>query len=121
MVAGDWQPHVPAATVGRPHFHGAVVGCPTWSAPCWMLVTDPRRPHRTGRLRQDDGRPLWDEVDERPFAWLRIDHLDDDPAHLLLHIAMAVAGVHPLDRDVLRYLRGPGRSPLIDLVPALGP
>ena len=62
---------------------------------------------------------LWDEVDERPFAWLRIDHLDDDPAHLLLHIATAVAGVHPLDRDVLRYLRGPGRSPLTDLVPAL--
>jgi LuxR family maltose regulon positive regulatory protein len=62
---------------------------------------------------------LWSEADERPFAWLRIDHLDNDPAHLLLHIATAVAGVHPVDRKVLRYLRGPGRSPFTDLVPAL--
>ncbi len=28
MVAGDWQPHVPAATVGRPDTAGAVVGRP---------------------------------------------------------------------------------------------
>ncbi len=120
MVAGDWQPHVPAATVGRPDFHGAVVGRPDVVGPLLdardgtlVVVTAPAGYGKTTAVR------LWDEVDERPFAWLRIDHLDDDPAHLLLHIATAVAGVHPLDRDVLRYLRGPGRSPLTDLVPAL--
>ena len=120
MVAGDWQPHVPAATVGRPNFHGAVVGCPDLVGPLLdardgtlVVLTAPAGYGKTTAVR------LWDEVDERPFAWLRIDHLDDDPAHLLLHIATAVAGVHPLDRNVLRYLRGPGRSPLTDLVPAL--
>ena len=120
MVAGDWQPHVPAATVGRPNFHGAVVGLPDVVGPLLnardgtlVVLTAPAVYGKTTAVR------LGDEVDERPFAWLRIDHLDDDPAHLLLHIATAVAGVHPLDRDVLRYLRGPGRSPLTDLVPAL--
>jgi len=62
---------------------------------------------------------LWDRADKRPFAWSRIDYLDNDPAHLLLHIATAVAGVHSIDPSVLRYLRGPGRAPLNHLVPAL--
>ncbi|MFW0149627.1 AAA family ATPase [Mycobacterium sp. smrl_JER01] len=62
---------------------------------------------------------LWDDADARPFAWVRLDHLDHDPAHLLLHIATAVvAGADPRS-DVLRYLGGPGRAVLTHLLPAV--
>lgn len=61
----------------------------------------------------------WDEADERPFAWAAVDHLDDDPAHLLLHIATAVEHIGVVDRGLLGYLRGPGRAPLTHLVPAV--
>ena len=65
---------------------------------------------------------LWDEADEREFAWVRIDHLDDDPVHLLLHIATAVESSRTgIDRGLLGYLRGPGRAPLTHLVPAIVP
>jgi LuxR family transcriptional regulator, maltose regulon positive regulatory protein len=111
VVAGDWQPHVPAATVGRPDTAGAVVGRPEVIRPLLgardgilVVVAAPAGYGKTTAVGP------WDEADERPFAWLRIDHLDNDPTHLLLHIATAVAGVHPVDRKVLRYLRGPGRS-----------
>ncbi|ULP38130.1 AAA family ATPase [Mycolicibacterium rufum] len=62
---------------------------------------------------------LWEGTDPRPFAWVRVDHLDEDPAHLLLHLATAVAAVRPVDSAVLGYLRGPGRDPLTHLLPAL--
>lgn len=61
----------------------------------------------------------WDDADERMFAWVRLDHLDDDPAHLLLHLAMSVDRVARLDPGVLGYLSGPGRDPLAQLVPAV--
>ncbi|PRC50041.1 LuxR family transcriptional regulator, partial [Mycobacterium sp. ITM-2017-0098] len=61
---------------------------------------------------------LWDGEDERPFAWVRIDHLDNDPAHLLLHIATAIVRLTDVDDDLLRYLAGPGRDPLTHLLPA---
>lgn len=59
----------------------------------------------------------WADADPRKFAWVRIDHLDDDPAHLLLHIATAVAGADNANNDSVRYLSGPGREPLTHLVP----
>lgn len=62
---------------------------------------------------------LWDEADERPFAWVRVDHLDDDPVHLLLHIATAVEHLGGIDPSLLGYLRGPGRAPSTHLVPAM--
>ena len=61
----------------------------------------------------------WDAADERSFAWARLDQLDNDAPHLLLHIATAVQGVHDVDRGLLAYLRGPGRAPSSHLVPAL--
>lgn len=61
----------------------------------------------------------WDGADERPFAWVRVDHLDDDPAHLILHIATAVEHIRGVDQGLLGYLRGPGRGPLTHLIPAL--
>lgn len=62
---------------------------------------------------------LWDADDERSFAWARIDHLDDDPAHLLLHLATAVVELSQTDHDLLRYLRGPGRPPVTHLLPTV--
>ncbi|WNG88913.1 LuxR C-terminal-related transcriptional regulator [Mycobacterium sp. ITM-2016-00317] len=120
MVAGDWRPRVPAATIGRPRIADRVV----------------QRPEVLSRLRTSAGgdvvvlsapagygkttaAALWDADDDRPFAWARIDHLDDDPAHLLLHIATAVVRLTEDDSDLLRYLRGPGRCPLTHLVPAV--
>ncbi|MGE2836620.1 LuxR C-terminal-related transcriptional regulator [Mycobacterium sp. SMC-4] len=62
---------------------------------------------------------LWDEADERPFAWMRLDHLDDDPTHLLLHVAAALAQIGACDPGLLDYLGAPGREPLTHLVPAM--
>lgn len=52
----------------------------------------------------------WDDADERPFAWARLDNLDNDPAHLLLHLATALNQISPIDPTVLHYLQGAGRA-----------
>lgn len=52
----------------------------------------------------------WDDVDGRPFAWARLDNLDNDPAHLLLHLATALNQIAPVDPAVLQYLQGAGRA-----------
>lgn len=52
----------------------------------------------------------WDDADERPFAWARLDNLDNDPAHLLLHLATALNQTRPIDPAVLHYLQGAGRA-----------
>ncbi len=120
MVAGDWQPHIPAATIGRPRIADGVVHRPGLLQP--MLAA------RAGELvviaaptgyGKTTTAALWDDADERPFAWVRVDHLDDDPVHLLLHIATAVERLGAVDRGLLGYLRGPGRGPLTHLVPAV--
>lgn len=120
MTAGDWQPHIPAATLGRP---GTPEGVVARTAIVKSLlgtrggdlvtVQAPAGYGKTTAVAQ------WDDADPRPFAWLRLDPLDEDPIHLLLHIAAAVDRVRPLNPAALRYLRGPGRDPLTQLVPAL--
>ncbi|MGF6888147.1 LuxR family maltose regulon positive regulatory protein [Nocardia sp. GAS34] len=62
---------------------------------------------------------LWEDADNRPFAWVRLDQLDNDPAHLLLHLATAISQVKHVDPAVLRYLQGAGRATETQLVPAL--
>lgn len=52
----------------------------------------------------------WDDIDGRPFAWARLDNLDNDPAHLLLHLATALDQSRPIDPAVLQYLQGAGRA-----------
>ena len=52
----------------------------------------------------------WALRDERPFAWVTIDKRDDDAVILLRHIAVAVAGVGPLDPAVFAALRRPGAA-----------
>ncbi|MFA5707286.1 LuxR C-terminal-related transcriptional regulator [Mycolicibacterium sp.] len=120
MVAGDWQPLIPAATIGRPGTPGQCV--PRTAIVKALLSTRggdlvtvlaPAGYGKTTAVNQ------WDDADPRLFAWLRLDRLDDDPVHLLLHVATALDRVRPLDRAALRYLRGPGRNPLTQLVPAL--
>jgi len=61
----------------------------------------------------------WDLADRRPFAWVSLDALDDDPAHLVSHIATALADRSLLDTEDVRFLSSPGRSPQLELVPAL--
>ncbi len=120
VVAGDWQPHVPAATYGRPCTPDAIVPRSTVVRSLLrarpgdlVTVVAPAGYGKTTVVTQ------WDDADARPFAWARIDHLDDDATHLVLHIATAVDRVTPMDAAALRYLRGPGRAPLTHLVPAL--
>ncbi|HNM82997.1 MAG: LuxR C-terminal-related transcriptional regulator [Mycobacterium sp.] len=120
MVAGDWCPIVPAATVGPPRLADGVVGRPALvsrllAARGGDLVTI-TAPAGYGKTTVAT---LWAAADRRPFAWMKIDHLDADPAHLLLHIATAVDTVSGIDRTVLRYLRGPGRPALTHSLPTL--
>lgn len=112
MVAGNWRLHVPAATVGRPRIADRVIARPDLveqleSASSGELVTV-TAPAGYGKTT---AAALWDAEDRRPFAWARIDHLDNDPAHLLLHIATAVTQCCGADHALLRYLQGPGREP----------
>ena len=46
----------------------------------------------------------WAVRDERPFAWVSIDSRDNDPVILLRHLAIALAGVEPIDRSALDAL-----------------
>ena len=120
MVAGEWQPHIPAASIGHPRIPDGIVPrlallqkLRAARGGDLITVTAPGGYGKTTTVAS------WDEADDRPFAWVRLDHLDDDPVHLLLHIATAVDGVRRVDPALLRYLRGPGRDPITRLVPAL--
>ncbi len=111
---------MPVATIGRPRIAASVV---PRAAVMELLsgASDARLVTVTapGGYGKTTTMALWDEVDVRPFAWVRLDHLDNDPAHFLLHVATAVAAVSRLDDTVLDYLGGPGREPLAQLLPAL--
>ncbi|WP_349268706.1 helix-turn-helix transcriptional regulator [Mycolicibacterium parafortuitum] len=120
MVAGHWRPRVPAATVGRPRIADRVVGRPDalrrMAAAAdgdVVVVCGAAGYGKTTTVA------LWDTSDGRPFVWARIDHLDDDPAHLLLHIATALVRSSGDAPELLRYLGGPGRSPVNQLLPAV--
>jgi LuxR family maltose regulon positive regulatory protein len=120
MVAGDWLPRIPAATIGRPRIADRVVQRPgvlrrlkAAGSGDLVVMSAPAGYGKTTAAA------LWDFEDDRPFAWVRIDHLDDDPAHLLLHVATAVVRLTETDRTLLRYLRGPGRPALTHLVPVV--
>ncbi len=120
MVAGLWEPHVPAATIGGPGTRGRVIRRPHVIASLvevrdggLVVVSAPAGYGKTTAVA------LWDDVDDRPFAWVHIDHLDNDPAHLALHIASAMHTLHGLDDGVLTYLAGPGRALVAQLIPVL--
>nr|WP_238391864.1 MULTISPECIES: AAA family ATPase [unclassified Mycolicibacterium] len=119
-VAGDgWAAHIPTATYGPPRLGSAIVARPAItqslraSGAELVVVTAPAGYGKTTAVA------LWDDADTRPFAWARLDHLDNDPAHLLLHLVTALAQVAPVDATTFQYLRGAGRSVDAHLVPAV--
>jgi LuxR family maltose regulon positive regulatory protein len=62
---------------------------------------------------------LWDAADERRFAWANLDERDDDPVHLLGHVLRALSEIEPIDPEVMRLLRGGGRSLEVDVLPSV--
>ncbi|MGV0811915.1 AAA family ATPase [Mycolicibacterium boenickei] len=109
MGVGPWPAHIPVATVGRPAAARAGVPRPAVTRRLQdraglVVVTAPAGYGKTTAVAQ------WDDADERPFAWARLDNLDNDPAHLLLHLATALNQVKPVDPAVLHYLQGAGRA-----------
>lgn len=53
---------------------------------------------------------LWDRADERPFAWVLLDRLDDDPAHLVHHIAGSIERSAGLSPAASLTLSSPGHT-----------
>lgn len=117
VEAGDYLTHIPTATYGRPRMSGTTVArgavAQLLRGDGLVVVNAPAGYGKTTVVA------LWEDADDRPFAWVRIEHLDNDPAHLLLHLAAAVAQVSPVDPAVLQYLQGAGRAVDTQLVPAL--
>ncbi|WP_135457703.1 AAA family ATPase [Mycobacterium sp. DL99] len=108
MVARSWPAHIPVATVGRPATARAGVPRPGVTRVLQdrtglVVVAAPAGYGKTTVVEQ------WDDADQRSFAWARLDNLDNDPAHLLLHLATALNQVKPIDPTVLDYLQGAGR------------
>ncbi|MUL77966.1 AAA family ATPase [Mycolicibacterium sp. CBMA 226] len=118
MAGHGWVGHIPTATYGPPRLGGAVIARPaitgllSASGAELVVVTAPAGYGKTTAVA------LWDDADARPFAWVRLDHLDNDPAHLLLHLVTAVDQVASVDVATLQYLRGAGRAVDSQLVPA---
>lgn len=119
VVSDGWEAHIPTATYGPPRLGGAVIARPAITGALsashagLIVVTAPAGYGKTTAVA------LWDDADTRPFAWARLDHLDNDPAHLLLHLMTAVDQVAPVDAATFQYLRGAGRSVETQLVPAV--
>lgn len=61
----------------------------------------------------------WAEVDERPFAWVRVEDADNDPLHLLGSIAHALDPSEPVDPDVFTALSAPRPRAFTDVLPRL--
>lgn len=109
MGAGSWPAHIPVATVGRPATARAGVPRPGIARVLrdrtgLVVIAAPAGYGKTTAVVQ------WDDADERLFAWARLDNLDNDPAHLLLHLATALNQIRPIDPAVLHYLQGAGRA-----------
>ena len=61
----------------------------------------------------------WADRDPRPFAWLAIDHHDNDPAVLLRNLALSLGRSQPLGPGLLEAV--PSAGSVIDAVlPQLG-
>ncbi|BBX86403.1 helix-turn-helix transcriptional regulator [Mycolicibacterium aubagnense] len=119
VVADGGSGYIPTATYGPPRLGGAVIARP--SVTPMLLASDAQlvvvtAPAGYGKTT---AAALWDDAEARPFAWVRLDHLDNDPAHLLLHLVTAVDQVSTVDAATFRYLRGLGRAVDTQLVPAV--
>ncbi len=63
-----------------------------------VLITAPAGYGKTSLLSE------WAERDERPFAWISLCERDNEPAHLLRTLALALDQLEPLDQYVLAAL-----------------
>jgi LuxR family transcriptional regulator, maltose regulon positive regulatory protein len=61
----------------------------------------------------------WAAADDRPFAWLSLDHRDNDPAILLTYVAAGLDGVSPVAPAVFRALASINGSLWTSAVPRL--
>lgn len=78
-----------------------------------VVVTAPGGYAKTTTMR------LWQDLDERSFAWVDLDRLDNDPVHLLRHIALPLDEIAPLAAAAVTALTGAGMDAEADMVPAL--
>ncbi|HEU6443454.1 MAG TPA: LuxR C-terminal-related transcriptional regulator [Gaiellaceae bacterium] len=62
----------------------------------------------------------WAADDPREFAWLSLDHRDNDPALFLTYLAAAVDGIEPVDARVFRAAASGGNSLWTIGLPRLG-
>jgi LuxR family maltose regulon positive regulatory protein len=63
---------------------------------------------------------LWEQDDDRPFAWVSLDAHDNEPIVLLSHLAVALDRISPLPPETFDALRSPGVSVPATLAPRLG-
>ena len=63
---------------------------------------------------------LWEDADDRDFIWVHLDRLDDEPVHLLRHLAHALAAAGAIDPERVKLLWGGRRSVDLELLPAIG-
>lgn len=123
-LSGHGMPNelgIPASACGPPTRHGGVIRRPNLvkrfldgvDSPLVMVAA----PAGYGK---STAVTLWSDDDERRFAWVRLEALDDDPVHLLRHIAASLDHVVGVEAELIRVLTGPGRSFDTAQLPALG-
>lgn len=61
----------------------------------------------------------WSACHDQPFAWVSLDHMDNEPTRFLTYIAEALQRVEPIDPGVFDALGSPGSSVLGSIVPRL--
>jgi LuxR family maltose regulon positive regulatory protein len=61
----------------------------------------------------------WSEADDRPFAWISLDHRDNDPVILLTYVGAGLDSVSPVSPAVFRALRTVNGSLWTSAVPKL--
>lgn len=62
----------------------------------------------------------WADRDPRPFAWVSLEHRDDDPVALLTYVAAALDRIHPIDLAVFRGAAAANDSMWSTGLPRLG-
>ncbi|MGE5764758.1 MAG: LuxR C-terminal-related transcriptional regulator [Mycobacterium leprae] len=62
----------------------------------------------------------WEDVDERPFAWVTLDAADRDPALLITYVMLALHRVEPVDQGALKGVAGGDRMISTTVLPRLG-
>jgi LuxR family maltose regulon positive regulatory protein len=62
----------------------------------------------------------WAARDTRPFAWVSLEHRDDDPVSFLTYVAAALDGIHPIDPAVFRGAAAANDSMWSTGLPRLG-